>query len=803
MQHLLKKALPHALVLGLAFFITLIYLFPSFKGKVLEQGDINQWRGGAQEIAAYNEAHKGAEEPKWTNSMFSGMPSYFVSITHAGNKTPYITHQLFKLAGPPAYQTITAILCFYILMVSFGFNPWVSIIGAFAYAYSSFNFVSLVAGHNAKISAYAYIPLMYAGINYAFVKKNALLGGVLFCIGLASNLFFNHFQITFYGLLGALILGIYYVVDAILKKDIKSVIQPAAALVVGALVGLGTNATALTVGSEYSEYSIRGKSELKDTNKIASSGLDRSYAFEYSYGIGETATLFIPGIYGGGSNEPVVDKQSERHEKVGKPLYHGQLGIQGGTIYIGAIIFGLFVMAMFVVKNPVKWAYLAIIVVGCILAWGRHFETVNYFLFDYVPGLNKFRTVMMAIMIAQFAITVLAIMGLNELLNLEWDGENLKKFKYGVFTLLAIFGITFIAILGMDFSGPVDKQILDRSGTNENTLAFISELKADRESLAYGDFFRSLVLVALSIGLIYLSAIKASFNKSILLPVLLALVAFDLVTIDKRYLTHNMFVTREEANPFEKTPVDDYILKDKDPYYRVYNIQGNPFNDAHTSYHHKSIGGYNPAKLRRYQDVIEKHLYENNFAVLNMLNAKYFIVNDPQNPVRANPEALGNAWFVSKVQYVKTPDEEIAALKGFDPANVAIVDQSKFKTQKTAYNKDSSAKIVLTEYQPHILKYTSYNTQDGLAVFSDIYYAKGWTIKIDGKPVDMLRANYILRALEIPAGKHEIEFSFESISYKKGYVISLISSIIMLIALAGSIAYSIYLSTKTPHQEKT
>lgn len=800
MQHLLKKALPHALVLGLGFFITIIYLFPAFKGKVLEQGDINQWRGGAQEIHAYKLSHQG-EEPKWTNSMFSGMPSYFVNITHEGNKSPYLTYPFFRYFGPPLSQTVAAIVCFYILMVSFRFNPWLSIIGAFAYAFSSFNFVSLVAGHNAKISAYAFIPLMYAGINYAFVQRKYLLGAVLLCIGLATNLSFNHFQITFYGLLGATILGLYYIVDAILKKDIKVVILPSLALAIGALVGLGTNASALMVVNEYSEYSIRGKSELKDTTKVVSSGLDRTYAFEYSYGIGETATLFIPGIYGGGSSEPAID--SRTGEKVQKPLYHGELGIQGGTIYLGAIIFALFVIGMFVVKNPLKWAYFAIVVIGCVLAWGRHLETVNYFLFDHMPVLNRLRTVMMAIMIAQFAITVLAIMGLNELLTQEWNTENTKKFKYAVYALGAIFAITLVTILGMDFSGQVDKQILDRNGTNEGTLAYISELKADRESLAYGDYFRSLVLVALSVGLIYLSAAKASFGKVVLLPILLALVVFDLITVDKRYLTHSMFVTREEADPFVKSPVDDYILRDKDPYYRVYNVSGNPFNDAHTSYFHKSIGGYNPAKLRRYQDVIEKHLYENNFAVLNMLNAKYFIVNDPQNPVRNNPEALGNAWFVSKVQYVKNPDEEIAALKGFDPANVAIVDQSKFKTLKTAYSKDSSAKIVLTEYLPHKLKYTSYNSQDGLAVFSDIYYPKGWSIKIDGKPVDMLRVNYILRALEIPAGKHEIEFSFESISYKKGYTLSLISSIVMLVSFFAAIAYQVYLSIKTPHQEKT
>lgn len=799
MQNLLKKALPHVIVLALAFFITFLYLLPSFKGKVIDQGDINQWRGGAQEVAEYRLKHNG-EQPHWTNSMFSGMPSYLVNMIQEGNKTPYLLKPFYALVHPPVSQTLAGILCFYILMVSFGFNPWVSILGAFAYAYSSFNFVSIVAGHNAKISAYAFIPLMYAGINYAFAKRNYWVGASLFSVGLATNLYFNHFQITFYGLLGAAILGGYYVLDAILKKNFNDVIKPALFLVLGALVGLGTNASAITVLQEYSEYSIRGKSELTNPKKEASGGLDKTYAFEYSYGIGETATLFVPGIYGGGSGEPVKNKESGEVEH--KPLYHGELGIAGGTIYMGAIIFAFFVISLFVVENNIKWAFAGIIVIGCVLAWGKHLDTINYFLFDFVPGLNKFRTVMMAIMIVQFAITVLAIMGIDRLINMEWNPENTKKFKHGVIGLAAVFGLTLLAIMSMNFSGKVDQQILEQYGNNENTAAFIEGLKQERSSLAYSDFFRSLIFAAIAIALVYFSVAKASFSKNILLPILLLLVAFDLIGVDRRYLTHDMFLSAEESETFQKTAIDEYILRDKTLYYRVFNAQGNAFNDAHTSYHHKSIGGYNAAKMRRYQDLIEQHIQQNNFAVLNMLNAKYIIVNDQQMPVRTNPEALGNAWFVSKVQYVNSPDEEIAALKGFDPASTAIVDQKKFKTLKTEYVKDSTAQITLTAYEPNYLKFTSNNANDGLGVFSDIYYEKGWTIKIDGKPVNMLRANYVLRALEIPAGKHTIEFSFESISYKKGYTIALICSIIMLVSFAGMIAYQIYISLKASDTEK-
>ncbi|HTF81072.1 MAG TPA: YfhO family protein, partial [Cytophagales bacterium] len=700
---------------------------------------------------------------------------------------------------PPVVQTICGLLCFYILMCSFGFSPWLSILGAFAFAYSSFNFVSLVAGHNAKISAYAFVPLLFAGVNYAFGRRFYLLGAVLFCVGLAINLSFNHFQITFYALLGAAILGIGYIIIAAMKKDLASVVKPAILLLVSAIVGIGTNASALTVGEEYAEYSIRGKSELIDPKKEASTGLDKSYAFEYSYGIGETATLFVPGIYGGGSSEPVKDKQTG--EKTHKPLYHGELGIAGGTIYMGAIIFALFVVSMFVVKDPIKWGFFGIIVVGLILAWGRHLDAINYFLFDHVPGLNKFRTVMMAIMIVQFAMTVLAVWGLHTLITWEWNEQDKKTFKYGLYTLAAIFAVTLISIMGMDYSGKVDAQIIESYGTNEQTIAFINDLKEERKSLAYGDYFRSLVLAAIAIGLVYFAAAKGSFPKKALTPVLLLLVVFDLLAVDRRYLNHESFVVEEEAETFQKTAIDDYILRDTSLYYRVYNLQGNPFSDARTSYYHKSIGGYNPAKIRRYQDVIERHLQQNNFAVANMLNAKYILVNDQQMPVRTNPDALGNAWFVSKVKYVKNPDEEIEALKGFNPAQEAIVDVSKFKVSNTEYVKDSGAKLVLTQYEPDYLKFTSTNANKGLAVFSDIYYPKGWTIKIDGKPVEMLRANYILRALEIPAGNHTIEFSFKSIAYEKGYSISLVCSIVMLVAFIGTLAYQVYLLFKTEHKE--
>lgn len=765
---------------------------PSFKGKILDQHDISQWRGGAQELIDYKEKHNG-EQSHWTNAMFSGMPSYFVSLVHEGNKTGYSLSFFYSNFKSPVVQTVVGILCFYILMMSLGYSPWVGIVGAFSYAYASFNFVSLVAGHNAKLNAYATIPLIFAGITYAFNNRNYLLGSMLVALGLATNLVFNHFQITYYALVGSLVYGLYFIVQAVVSKNIKSIVTPTIFLIVGALVGVGTNTSALLTTQEYSEYSIRGKSELHDSNKEASSGIDKSYAFEYSYGIGETATLFVPGIYGGSNGEPVVDKNSG--EKVRYPLYHGDLGIAAGTIYIGAILVALAIMALFVTENKAKWAFLIITIIGFILAWGKNLDSINYILFDLVPGLNKFRSVMMAIMLSQFSITVLAIMGLHSLVTKStWEADSLKQFKFGIYAVLGLFAITFVAIMSMDFGANYDAEIMKSNGPEA-----IEMLKGYRKSLANSDFFRSFILVGIAFSLIYFSVIKDSFKKNVLVYLIFGLVVFDLIGVDRRYLNSQTFVDPSETETFEMTDIDKQILQDKSLNYRVYNLTVNPFTDARTSYYHKSLGGYNPAKLRRYQDLIEKHLQENNMAVINMLNAKYLIVPAGRNGeamVQQNPEVLGNAWFVNKVKNVNNPDEEIAALKGFNPKNVAIVDQSKFKTSAVNYNVDSTAFVVLTEYQPNYLKYTSKNSQNGLAVFSEIYYPKGWTVKVDGKIVNMLRVNYVLRALELSAGVHTIEFKFESESYKQGYLVSLVCSIIMLVALVGVVGFEIFKSFK-------
>ncbi|MFN8438803.1 MAG: YfhO family protein [Cytophagales bacterium] len=785
----LKKALPHIVVIAIVLLITYFFMKPSFQGKVLEQHDIAQWRGGAQELIDYKEHHNG-QQSHWTNSMFGGMPSYFVSLVHEGNKSGYVLSTFYDHLKPPVVQTVVSLLCFYILMVSLGFSPWVAIIGAFAYAYASFNLVSLIAGHNAKLNAYATIPLMFAGITYAFKNKNYLLGGVLLATGIATNLVFNHFQITYYALVGSFIYGLYFVIEGIRTKEFSSLIKPVLALVVGAVIGLGTNTSALLTTQEYSDYSIRGKSELHDPQKENSSGIDKSYAFEYSYGLGETSTLWIPGIYGGSSNEPVVDKSSG--EKVRYPLYHGDLGIAAGTIYIGTIIVALAIMALFIVENNIKWAFVVITVVGFVLSWGKNLAEVNYLLFEFVPGLNKFRSVMMAIMLSQFSITVLALMGLHELVTKEvWSDLNKKQFKNGLIAIASLFAITYLAILTMNYSANYDEEIMKSNGPQ-----VIEMLRDHRKSLANSDFFRSLILVAIAFGLIYFAVIKESFKKNILVYLLFALVVFDLLGVDRRYLNEETFVEPTEAQNFEKTAIDEQILQDKTLHYRVYNLQRNPFTDAQTSYFHKSLGGYNPAKLRRYQDLIEKHLQENNFAVINMLNAKYIIVNDERMPVRLNPDALGNAWFVKNVKYVANPDEEIAALKGFDPKNQAIMDKSKFTTAATTYTVDSSASISLKEYQPNKLAYEANNSQNGLAVFSEIYYPFGWTAKIDGKEVNVKRVNYVLRALEIPAGKHTIEFSFESPSYKKGYSVSLICSVLMLISLVAIVGFELFKSIK-------
>ncbi|HEY4650356.1 MAG TPA: YfhO family protein, partial [Pontibacter sp.] len=572
-------------------------------------------------------------------------------------------------------------------------------------------------------------------------------------------------------------------------------------LLVAAILAVGVNFGRLATTAEYTKYSIRGKSELTVPNSgdKTSSGLDREYAFNWSYGIGETITLLIPDFYGGSSSTP-LDKDSETYnafvamgappvqaEQIvsqGMPTYWGPQPMTSGPVYVGAIVCFLFVLGLFIVDRRWTSWLVAGTVLSLLLAWGHHFAAFNYFMFDYFPGYNKFRAVSSALVIAQITIPLLAMLALWRLFRDRETIAGLDKkllisggITAGICLLVWLFG-------GMaSFTSAVDAQL-------QQAQYPLNAIRADRESMMKADAFRSLVFIVLALAILYFY-VKNKLSATIAIAGVGVLVLADLWTVDKRYLHNGDFKEQVITNYFQPTPADRIILEDKDPAkglsYRVFDAT-NPFNSARASYFHKSVGGYHGAKLRRYQDVIDRHISQMNLEVLRMLNTRYAITADPKQPVQRVPGALGNAWFVEEIEKVNTPDAELDALTGFDAEKTAIVDVTKFPVKEQNYSA-ANATIKLTTYEPDYLKYEYQAAQPGFVVFSEIYYPAGWQAYIDGKPVDHIRANYILRAMQVPAGKHTIEFKFEPQTYYVGNTISLISSIVLLLVIAGAIVY--------------
>jgi hypothetical protein len=800
-----RDVLPHLIAILIFLALTAIYFAPVlFEGKAMAQHDILQFKGGAKEIQDYREAT--GEETLWTNSMFSGMPSYLINTRYPGDFSGVI-HAILTFDMPAmAGNIFITLLCAYVLLVTLRLNTWLAVVGAIAFAFTSYNFIILEAGHNTKSLTIAYIPLVLAGMFYA-LRRNVWIGAAIFALGLTMNLHFNHLQMTYYMLLMVLVWVVVELVYAIKNRIIGDLIKRGLVLAVAAILAVGVNFGRLYTTAEYSKHSIRGKSELSVANSgdKTSSGLDRDYAFNWSYGVGETITLLIPDFYGGGSSTP-LDKDSESYKaftsmgmppvqaeqivEQGLPTYWGPQPMTSGPVYVGAIVVFLFVLGLFIVNKPTRIWLLVATILSIVLAWGKNFEAFNYFMFDYFPGYNKFRAVSSALVIAQITIPLLGILALYRLIRDRDLIKDLDKkllisggITAGVCLLVWLFAGT------ASFTGAVDQQ-LTQAGYPMDAL------RADRESMMRSDAFRSFAFIALALGVLYFY-LKGKVSATMAIAGVGVLILVDLWSVNKRYLNDGDFEKRVVENHFQPTPADQLILQDKDPNYRVLYLP-NPFNDARTSYFHKSVGGYHGAKLRRYQDVIDRHIAQNNLEVLRMLNTRYVITGDQQQPVQRVPGAFGNAWFVEKVQPVNSPDEEIDALADFDASKTAVVDVSKFKVPARQFNTEGST-IELTEYQPNYLKYVANATQDGLVVFSEVYYEDGWQAYLDGKPVDHIRANYILRALPVPAGKHTIEFRFAPKSYEIGNTISLISSILLLVVIGGAIFYSI---RKKPEAEK-
>ncbi len=790
-----RNLLPHIVAIILFLSISFAYFSPVLKGKVIKQSDVVHWLGMSKEITDYRD--KTGEEALWTNNMFGGMPAYLTSVKYNKNLFKSV-HTILNLNHTkPVNYIFLCLFGFYIALLLFRVNPWLSIAGAIAFAFSSYFFALIEAGHMTKIVAIGYLPPIIAGIYYSYNRK-ILLGAIVAGMFVALQVIVNHLQITYYTALIILVLVMFQFINDIRKKEIKRFFKASAALIVVTIFAVGVNFGSLYLTYDYGKDSTRSKSELTNNITNKTSGLDKDYITAWSYGKAETFTLFIPNVVGGASVGE-LDEDSETYkfykDRAGQgkakqaikqlPLYWGSQPFTSGPVYVGAIVFFLFVLGMFVLKGHLRWWLFATTILAITLAWGKNFMWLTDLFIDYFPGYNKFRDVTTMLIVVEFTIPLLGIIALHKIISGEVSKEKLKKALFKSLGIVGGFTLIFAVMPGVFFSF---------EGLNDAYYASLGypmdEIIADRPSLLQADAFRSLVFILIGAALIY-ALYLGKIKKSVLYVLFAFLFLADMWTINKRYLNDENFVPKKEMKtPYHASQADKFIMQDKDLYYRVLNATVDPFKDASTSYFHKSIGGYHGAKMKRYQELIDFHIGKNNMKVLDMLNTKYIIIpTEDQGPIpQQNPNALGNAWFVEKYEIVENADEEIAALTDFDPASEAIIDK-RFNNELKGFvfKKDSLASIVLTEYKPNYLKYESNAKTEQLAVFSDIYYSKGWDAYVDGKLTPHFRTNYVLRAMRVPAGNHTIEYKFEPKMYYIGENISLVSSLVLILMFLGII----------------
>jgi hypothetical protein len=797
------------------FFLSLFYFVPDvLEGKKINQHDIMQFKGMSKEISDFRTTY--GKEPLWTNSMFGGMPAYLVSTQYKGNLLRQV-HRFFTLNNfKPVSFIFLYLVGAYIALLLFGLSPWISFVGAIAYAFSSYFFIVIQAGHVSKVLALGYMPPIIAGV-YAAFRGKAMLGSMVTGIFLGLQIFINHLQITYYTMLIILILGIFELVNAIRNKTYADFLKPFPWLILFVVLAVGANFSNLYSIYEYGKYSIRGKSELSVNAENKTSGLDKDYATQWSYGIPETFTLLIPDFMGGGSSMTLKTTSntylfikntygaSEAKKFISSvPTYWGKQPSTSGPVYVGAIIVFLFILGMFLVKGQVKWWLFTVTIVSIFLSWGHNFGILTNFMLDNFPGYNKFRTVSMTLIMAEFAMPFLAILTLREIINGNIQKkEFLRALKYSFFGLAGLIVILLMIGGSFDMSAPVDEQL-----RSQGLDKIVDAIQKDRLSLLRMDAFRSLIFISLAAALVYFAWMKKiKFNTLILLASLLVLA--DMWPVNKRFLGSRDFLTaKEDKNLFTPTTADMVILRDKDPDFRVLNLTVSILQDATTSYYHKSLGGYHGAKMRRYQELFD-HSIENELTslvntlqkrprpeavdstlatlgTLNMLNTRYIIYNTDAPPL-VNRHELGNAWFVSKYTIVPNADAEIMAVSsGLKPGQEAVID-ARFENEikQLTLVPDTTARISLTEYRANYLKYSSISSKEQLAVFSEVYYDKGWQAYVDGKPAPHFRADYLLRAMKVPEGKHTIEFKFHPNSYFMGEKVSMASSLMLLLLALG------------------
>ena len=810
----------HFAIIGFFIALCFIYFPAAWQGKILQQSDVLQAMAGQKEILDVKE--RDGDLPLWTNSMFGGMPTYQVLIDLPSNVGTYIMRGFKSLFPHPIDVVLLYMLGAYLLFHVLRVRPWLAALGAIAFAFTSYNFIYIEAGHSSKAYAIAFLAPILAGILLTYRGKY-LVGGVILAFAVALEIRVNHIQIPFYMFIGLIVLTITELVHAFRTGQLPNFGKAIGVQVVTLILAVAVNASLLWPTYEYSKESIRGKSNiaLSENSSNSGDGVSKQYAYEWSQGIGESLTFLIPNAYGGGS--PMLDGDSEvaklfiskgasPQEAAGfaarLPTYWGEKPFTSGPWYFGAAVMFLFVLGAFIVKDRLKWWLLGTTLLMLLLSFGRHFPLLSDLFFDYFPMYNKFRAVESILVIVTLLVPILAVLAIKELLEYTGDPKKLQKTTLYVFAgvgglclLIGVVPSLFLAFKGQEFTA-LNQQLVQVLQSQPFANEVGAALLKDRASLASADAFRSLLFVALAFGAVWL-LIKGTFKPVMGILVIGFVILIDLWGVNKRYLNDDRFVEKSqlEQSFFQAREVNKVIMLDKDPNYRVLDLTTNPFSDARPSYFHNSIGGYHAAKLMRFQEVLEKQLSSAiNEDVLDMLNTRYVIVNEGQSGerIQRRSSAAGNAWFVEKVTIVKNNEEEMQAISSFDPAKEAFVHEEFIQhLDEKRLGQPVNASIDLTTYRPDHLVYSYSSPNDALAVFSEVWYDKGWKAYVDGKEVPILRANYLLRALQLPGGNHEVVFKFEPKSYHTGELISLIASILLVIGL-GYVVFMEYRKNKKP-----
>ncbi len=842
---LFKKALPHLIAIVVFLAIAIVYCQPAFQGKVVSQTDIQGWKGMAQQSYEYKE--KYGHMPYWITSMFSGMPGYQTAFEPPVTLSVVYFHNIFTLGLPkPANFFFLACIMAYFLFMVMRVNPWIGVMGGIAYAYSTFDPIIIAVGHDTQMICIAYAPAAIASLMLVF-QKRYLAGSVLLALFASLMLAFNHLQIIYYTLITALAIAVAFAINTIRTTgNWKHVVVSAALAIIAGGVALGVDTVNFWPTSEMVKETMRGgRSELTDTtsqNNKTKGGLDKDYAFQYSYGIDEVLTVIVPGLYGGGNagnpltsgHSKFVDKLSE----IGMPeenalqyasayAYWGPQSGTAGPVYLGAVICFLFIAGMVFVKHWLKWGVFAACLIGFILAMGKSLPGINYFLFDHLPLYNKFRAPSMALVIPQLGFVLMAALAANTILFDTFTKEALwKKFKLtGIITgvvaaLLILLYLTFDytskndAGLRQNFASMMQQQQNSQQPNpqmqqqaEEAARTLVKGLQDDRQSLYGKDLLRSLFFIVLALGAVYL-LIKQKIKPVYALAALVILSSIDLLAVGKRYLNNDSFVEQSDfESAFIPTPADNqidaYQKAHPNEFFRVFDqASGDPFSSSRASYHFSSIGGYNPAKLALYQDIIEHQLAKGNMNVYNMLNTKYFIVQNPanrQSEAQLNPGALGNAWFVKSLGFARSADDEMNRLSTLNTRDSVITDERNKSVAGSQTAFDGAGSIELVEHLNDKVTYKSNSSSAQFAVFSEVYYPHGWDAYIDGKKADYTRVDYILRGMRVPAGSHNIEFRFEPRSVIVGNRITTAFTFLMYLALIAMVVLEWRAEQKKKH----